>query len=349
MQIYNHFIGIDIGKFNFFVGRHNNNEVKEYENNPDGIDSFIKDYRSVLSKGFTVLETTGGYEMRLLLTLCEKKFAVHRANTRKVKNFIRSLGNGAKTDKLDSKALALYAYERRERLECFKPQSKLFFELYELVQRCSDLKSMMVAEKNRLKSPRANHVKESCAHMIEVLAQQITTITERINNLIDQDDVLKIKKTTLMTISGIGGITANNLLVLIPELGSLNRKEIASLTGLAPIAKDSGSCRGYRATGHGRAGIKPVLFMAAMAARNSNSSLKSFYNRLIEAGKRKMVALTALMRKIIVIANAKIRDLNLALAASANCASVDGGKVAAKADIAVAAGDDVFTGACAIA
>ena len=123
--------------------------------------------------------------------------------------------------------------------------------------------------------------------------------------------MLQKKKEVLKTIPGVGEVTANHLLVLLPELGTLNRKQIASLTGLAPIANDSGKFKGYRATGHGRAGIKPILFMAAMAARNSNSSLKSFYNRLVDAGKKKMVALTALMRKIIVMANAKVRDLNL--------------------------------------
>lgn len=128
------------------------------------------------------------------------------------------------------------------------------------------------------------------------------------NQIIETDAVLKEKKAVLKTIPGVGEVTAVNLLILVPELGTLNRKQIASLTGLAPIANDSGQFKGYRATGHGRAGVKPILFMAAMAARNSNSWLKSFYNRLIEAGKKKMVALTALMRKIIIIANARIRD-----------------------------------------
>lgn len=309
MELYNHFIGIDIGKLSFVVGVYRNKAVREYENTLEGIENFLKDYRSMLPKAFIVLETTGGYEMRLLLTLCEKGFVVHRANTRKVKNFIRSLGNGAKTDALDGKALALYGYERHPRLECFKPQSKQSLELYELVQRCSDLKSMLVAEKNRVKAPRADYIKESCKLMIETLGKQIETLTARINAIIEGDAVLKKKKEILKTIPGIGDVTANCLLILLPELGTLNRKQIASLTGLAPIANDSGLHKGYRATGHGRAGIKPILFMSAMAARNSKSCLNSFYNRLIQAGKKKIVALTALMRKIIVIANARVRDL----------------------------------------
>jgi transposase len=311
MEVYKNFIGIDIGKLSFVVGVYGSKKVQEYENNLEGIHSFIKAYRSLLTNGFSILETTGGYEMRILLMLCEEGFTVHRANTRKVKNFIRSLGNGAKTDELDSRALALYGYERHARLECFKPQSQQALELYELVQRCSDLKFMLVAEKNRFKAPRADYIKESCELMIDSLSKQIEVLTGRINQIIENDAVLKKKKAVLKTIPGIGEITANYLLVLLPELGSLNRKQVASLTGLAPIANDSGLFKGYRATGHGRAGVKPILFMAAMAARNSNSWLKSFYNRLVEAGKKKMVALTALMRKIIVIANARVRDFNL--------------------------------------
>jgi transposase len=286
-------------------------KTREYDNNPTGIKAFINDFKNKLNNGLCILETTGGYEMRLLLTLCEAGFAVHRANTRKVKRFIQSYGNDAKTDKLDAKALALYAYERAQRLELFSPQSTEALALFELVQRRNDLKQMLVAEKNRLKAPRADIIKTSCNAVLEVLNDQMTTITEEINALIDADPVLKAKKEVLKTIPGIGDIIANELLVLLPELGSLTRRKIASLAGLAPKANDSGQFSGYRCISYGRCGIKPMLFLAAMAARNSNSSLKTFYNGLVATGKKKMVALTALMRKIIVIANARIRDFNL--------------------------------------
>lgn len=309
MTLYNNFVGVDIGKFSFVVAVHGQKLVKEYDNAPSGINSFIKDYKKQLSQGLCILETTGGYEMRLVLILCDAGYSVHRANTRKVKHFMRSLGNSAKTDKLDSKALALYGYERSERLESFTPQSKQALALYELVQRRQDLKRLLIAEKNRLKAPRANLVQESCRVIIETISQQVQLITAQINTLIEQDPELKAKKEVLKSIPGIGDITANELLVLLPELGTLSRRQIASLAGVAPIANDSGTYKGYRATGHGRSDIKPILFMAAMAARNSNSSLKSFYNRLIEAGKKKMVAITALMRKIIVIANARLKPL----------------------------------------
>lgn len=313
MSLYNNYIGIDIGKAFFVVAVYGSKKTHEYENTPTGIKGFINDFNSKLKHSLTVLETTGGYEMRLLLTLCETGYRVHRANTRKVKRFIQSYGNEAKTDKLDALSLSLYGYERSPRLEPFTPQSTQALALFELVQRRTDLKQMLVAEKNRLQAPRAELIKESCHAMLDVLAAQIKTITETINTLIESDPVLKGKKAVLKTIPGIGDIIANELLVLLPELGSLTRRKIASLAGLAPKANDSGQFNGYRCVSYGRCGIKPILFMAAMAARNSHSNLKSFYNQLINSGKKKMVALTALMRKIIVIANARIRDFNLGL------------------------------------
>lgn len=316
MTLYNNFIGIDIGKYNFVVASYGNKETKEYENNYSGIDIFMKDYKDLFADSLCILEPTGGYEMQLLLALCEQNFNVHRANTRMVKNFIRSFGNAAKTDNLDAKALALYGFERGERLELFKPQSEKAFELYELVQRRNDLKQMLVAEKNRTKSPILNVTKVSLDAVIEVISEQLKTITDKINSLIESDEVLTIRKKIIKTVPGIGDIVANELLVMLPELGSLDRRKIASLAGLAPRANDSGTFSGYRKTGHGRNLIKPVLFLAAMAARNSNSELKVFYEKMINRGKKKMVALTALMRKIIVIANARLKDFgaeNLAI------------------------------------
>lgn len=308
MITYTSFIGIDIGKYSFVVAVHGSKKVEEYENTPAGINEFIKSHKKSLTRGLCILETTGGYEMGVLLALCSYGFAVHRANTRKVKHFIKSYGNAAKTDKLDAKNLALYGFERGQGLELFAPLSKQASELYELIQRRTDLKQMLVAEKNRLKSPRTARVQENIQSIIDILKIKLEDITEEINSLISQDPVLSEKKKVLKTIPGIGDIIANELLILLPELGQLSRREIASLVGVAPRCNDSGTVRGYRRTTHGRAGIKPLLFLAAMAARNSNSTLKTFYEGLIARGKIKMVALVALMRKIIVIANARLKN-----------------------------------------
>lgn len=309
MQNYHNFIGIDIGKFTFVVSMYTHKDVKEYNNDGQGIEEFLEDYKDILPQSFCILETTGGYELILLYTLCNKKIAIHRADTRKVKSFIKSYGSSAKTDKLDAKALAKYGFERQTLLKPFEPQSARALDLFALVQRRNDLKQMIVAEKNRLKAPNVSVVKESCEQMIATLNVQIDTITDQIKNLIDLDPILKQKMDVLKTIPGIGDIVAFQLVILLPELGTLDRRKIAALAGVAPISNDSGKYSGYRRTGHGRGGIKPILFLSAMAARNSKSVLRDFYDRLIVAGKKKMVALTALMRKILVIANAKLRDL----------------------------------------
>ena len=308
MKSYTSFIGIDIGKLTFFVAVHGQRTVKEYENIPSGINQFLNDFKKTLATSLCILETTGGYEMRLLLALSGKRYAIHRANTRHVKNFIRSYGNTAKTDRLDAQHLALYGFERAHSLLLFTPPSEQAMQLYELVQRRIDLKQMLVAEKIRLKAPRTFYTSESIQLIVDVLTKELGNITKQIDEIITQDPVLKQKQKTLRTIPGIGPIIANELITLLPELGELNRREIAALVGLAPLSNDSGQFRGYRRTTYGRQGVKPLLFLAAMAARNSHSHLRTYYESLLARGKLKMVALVALMRKIIVMANARLKD-----------------------------------------
>jgi transposase len=308
MKNYHNFIGIDIGKFNFVVSVYNQKETNVFDNSAEGIVKFFDYYDSILGESLCVLETTGGYEIGLLTTLCNRNVSVHRANTRKVKNFIRSFGNEAKTDILDAKALALYGFERKDKLELFMAKSNDDLELYQLAMRRQDLIKMLIAEKTRLQVPNTQFTKESCKFMIDTISEQIKSITNRISYLIDKSAKLSSRKEVLKTISGIGDNSASQLLILLPELGTLNRKQIAALTGLAPKSNDSGTYRGHRSIMNGRDNIKPILFMAAMAARRSKSEFRAFYEKLIAKGKKKMVALTALMCKIIVIANAKIRD-----------------------------------------
>jgi transposase len=310
MKSYRNFIGIDIGKFSFFVAIYGRKSVKEYENTPSGISQFISHFEKELPDTLCVLEPTGGYELKLLMTLCERNYAVHRAHIRQVKNFVRSLGNGAKTDNLDAHHLSLYGHERSETLSRFSLQSAQTSTLYELVQRRRDLRQMLVAEKNRFQSPYAESVKANIKMHIGFLEDEMAEITNRIEEIIQQDELLKKKRKILRSIKGIGEIISFELLVSLPELGQLSRREIASLVGVAPISRDSGKSKGYRRTGHGREGIKPMLYLAAMAARNSKSNLRTYYENLISRGKCKMVALTALMRKIIVIANARLKQMS---------------------------------------
>ena len=312
MTHYQNFIGIDMGTFTFVVAVNDTKKTIEYENSPAGISQFIEEHQALLPEALSVVETTGGYELPLLYTLCSASYPTHRADTRKVKAFIRSLGSQAKTDALDARALAFYAKERAERLSLFTPQSSASVELFQLLQRRKDLTDFLVAEKNRQDKPTTLLVQKSYATLVATIQTQLAEITQAIGQIIKSDPVLKEKQKVLKTIDGIGDVVSFHLLILLPELGSLSRRKIAALAGVAPRANESGRFQGYRRTGRGRNGVKPILFIAAMSARNAKAGLlRVFYDRLVESGKKKMVAMVALMRKILVIANARIRDLAL--------------------------------------
>lgn len=309
--MYQNFIGIDIGKASFVVGFYNQRDTYEFENSLKGFKAFIERFEAILPFSLVVLETTGGYEMNLVTYLVSRKFAVHRADTRKVKYFIRSLGKEAKSDAIDAQGLSRYGCERHERLDLYVPKVSNQELLQQFTQRRLDLKKMLVQEKNRSQSPNLNaSISKSCYAMINALEKQMLAVDEAIQSLIDADPKQKEKQQVLQEVDGIGQIISGTLLALLPELGTVNRRKIASLVGLAPHPYESGSKIGYRRTKGGREDARSILFMAAMTASRSKGRLGEFYRSMIARGKKKMVALTALMRKIVVIANAKIADWN---------------------------------------
>lgn len=307
-MVYHSFIGIDIGKNEVVVAELATNKVDTFTNDELGWSSLFRAKYSLLKDALVVLEPTGGYEHGLLTFLIDKGLAVHRADTRKVKNFIRSFGQKAKTDKIDALALANYAFERQTRLKLFNPPDSVQNTLKILEERRQDLKQMLVKEKNRSQAPLNGPVQANIKAVIACLTEQIEAVSGQIDSLIAVNPSLSKKHKTLLEIPGIGEITSKALLALLPELGHLDRRKIASLCGVAPHPKQSGTRVWYSRTIGGRRNLKPVLFMAAMAARRSKTHLGQFYEKLVNTGKKKMVALVALMRKIIVIANAKIRD-----------------------------------------
>jgi transposase len=305
---YSNFIGIDIGKTEFVSFLGNDDKTNCYKNNQIGFKKFLRDHKH-LSQPLVILETTGGYEAACLNFLIDKNLTVHRADTRKVKNFIRSFGQNAKTDNLDAKALALYGKERQERLNVYQKIDEKQEELKLLVERRQDLKQMRTQEKNRFQAPLNKSLQPGIKAVLDCLEKQIENIDESINKIIENNNELSRKREILKTIPGIGEVTAISMLALVPELGQLNRKQIASLCGVAPFAKQSGQKNCYRKTYGGRRNLRPILFMAAMGARrNKGSNLALFFERLEKKGKKPMVALVAIMRKIIVIANAKLKE-----------------------------------------
>ena len=261
---------------------------------------------------FIVLEFTGGYENKLCNFLSEKGCFFHKADPKKAYYYHKSLRIKGKTDKIDAIGLASFARERFESLALFQPLSPEEKVLKDLHTRRKDLLEMRTKETNRLKSPgRASaSASSSINKVIDFLNQEIESIEKEIEDLIDKDKEIGEKLEVLQEIEGVGEKTARCLLAFFPELGRLSGRAIAALSGCAPFPKDSGTMKGYRSTGgSGRGFIKTSLFLAAMgASRAKKGFLSSMYKRLIEGGKAKKVALTAIMRKIVVIANAKMRD-----------------------------------------
>jgi transposase len=308
--VYHNFIGIDISKDEFHVAVFGNNTVTQFANSEKGFKDFAKANKEFLVNGLVVLEATGGYEAALLNYCQTKKIAAHRANTKVVKSFIRSLSKLGKSDAIDAQGLARYAKERHEDLQLYVKIADTEKELTELANRRSDLKRTLTQEKNRLQAPDNKFCKSSNELIIEALKKEIERLTKRQQELISENESLTAKIELLAKeVAGIGETTAIQLVSVFPELGKLNRRQVASLAGLAPHPNESGKKIGYRATRGGRDNIKPILYMAAMAAARSKNKLGEFYKKLIAKGKKRMVALVALMRKILIIANAKIKEL----------------------------------------
>lgn len=307
--MYHNFIGIDISKATFVVAQYGEKGTHTFDNNPKGFEEFFQKYGNVLLESLVILETTGGYEMALIRHLLPKNIPIHRANARKVKYFIRSLGNEAKTDAIDAGGLARYGYGRQNRLKQFVMPTCEQKHLQQLIQRRRDLKKILVQEKNRKQAPNQNsRVSQSCEGIIKHIEEELKALDLEVQALIELDPVQKEKQRILQEISGVGPVVSSALLALLPELGTVNRRQIASLVGLAPHPYECDQMIGYRKTKGGRQDLRSILFMSAMTASRSKSRLGEFYQGLINRGKKPMVALTALMRKIIVIANAKLLD-----------------------------------------
>lgn len=306
--VYQHFIGIDIGKFEMLVAEYGHRRTQRFDNTPLGWRALVKAFKTQWLNALVILETTGHYELGVLLYLNSCGYAVHRANTRHVKHFIYSRGQNAKTDTLDAHALARYGYERHAELPLFKANPQAL-KLYELAQRRLDLKKIIVQEKNRFKAPSLSKiVQKSCQRLLNALQKELDAIDNRLQSFIEADPDFKAKQAVLQSIPGIGPITSRALLCFMPELGTLNQKQVASLAGLAPYVKQSGCFKGQARIKGGRKEVRNSLFMAAMAARNSHSRFKTFYETLQAKGKKPIVALTALMRKLIVVANARLKE-----------------------------------------
>lgn len=257
-----------------------------------------------------ICEPTGGHEHVLLAELMVAGIACHRVDALKVKAFIRSFGTLAKTDALDAEALARYGQDRWDRLSLFLPKQAEQKMLTDLVARREDLIAMKVAEQNRSKAPAGKLIKASCEAILRAITRQIEAIEAETKALIDRTPQFRAAFLEMQRLPGVGSLTAIALLAHMPELGALQRRQAASLAGVAPHANDSGLFKGHRTMRGGRSEVRRLLYLAALAASHAKGPLREVYQRLVQNGKKPIVAIGALMRKIIVILNARLRDLN---------------------------------------
>jgi transposase len=300
-----HVIGCDVGKATVVAFDSRTGQTTDLPNRPDALKAFAG---TLPRTCLVVCEATGGYEAALLLAVTEAGLPAHRADARKVKAFIRSLGRIAKTDAIDARGIARYGQERHALLGRWRPRDADLDDLQTLVRLRTRLVKQRAALTNQIKAPGGDIAKNRLRALVEVTTGQIDAIEDDIGGLIDRQPAIARVVAIIHDIPGCGPVTAATVAALMPELGDMTGKQAASLAGLAPHPHQSGRRDGYRRTRGGRPEIKRALFMAAMAARKHNPDLAKVYKRLVENGKKPIVAITAIMRKLITIINARVRD-----------------------------------------
>lgn len=252
-----------------------------------------------------VMEATGGYQRKVAAALLDAGHYVAVVNPRQVRDFARGLGILAKTDRIDASVIARFGQQIHPRI--LEKQPEKLAELEQLVVRRRQLVDLKTAEKNRLETITNKAVRCSIQQVIDMLDQQVKRIEKDIRALVNSNDDWKDKSDLLISVPGVGLITVASLLAELPELGLLNRQEIAALVGLAPFNRDSGRFRGKRSIWGGRASVRAVLYMATLTARTHNPVIRSFAQRLKAEGKEFKVIMTACMRKLLVILNTMVK------------------------------------------
>ena len=278
--------------------------VERFGNDVEGIASVVR-LSNELDASLVVMEATGGYEMALAAELGLNDVPTAVVNPRQVRDFARSLGILAKTDALDAKVIAQFADKMRPEprpLPDHQAQA-----LKAMVSRRDQVIQMMTMEKNRLKRALLP-VHARVTDHITYLENELKDIDRDITQAIEDSPMWRAKDDLITDVPGIGPVSSMTLIAALPELGTLNRQKIATLVGVAPMNRDSGSYRGRRSIWGGRSRVRRALYMAAMVAVQHNPVIKAFYDRLVEKGKPKKVAIIASMRKLLTIINAMLRD-----------------------------------------
>jgi len=301
------YIGIDVSKDTLEVHARPEGTKWSVRNDKVGLTTLLKALKK-LAVELVVMEATGGLEQEAADKLVKAGYGVAIVNPRQIKDFAKSTGKLAKGDALDAGVIAHYA-------EAIKPEHRHVVDeagkaLRELVRRRKQVVEMMAAEKNRSATAKGKVLGSIRAH-IHWLQKELEDIDCDLKGEIKDQPEWREKDEILRSVPGVGPVTSIVLLSSLPELGCVNRKEIAALAGLAPFNRDSGTIHGKRVVWGGRADVRAILFMATMSATRCNPKIKDYYERLIKAGKEFKVAMTACSRKLLTILNKMIHDKTL--------------------------------------
>jgi transposase len=297
------FVGVDVAKAELVIAIRPSGDRWTVANDEAGIRALLKRLHQH-SATLVVLEATGGYERAVVAALAAARVPVVVANPRQVRDFARATGQLAKTDQIDADTLALFAERVRPEPRGLPDEAATAFDA--LLTRRRQVLEMIVAERNRLEHARPP-VRRGITQHIQWLERQLQEVDRDLDDALKASPVWRAKEDLLRSAPGVGPVLSRTLIGELPELGTLPRKQIAALVGVAPLARDSGVRKGKRLVWGGRAPVRAALFMAALVGTRCNPVIQAFYQRLRAAGKPKKVALTACIRKLLTILNAMMR------------------------------------------
>ena len=297
------YVGIDVSKDRLDVAVVPSGDKRQFSNDEAGLSKLLG-MLVKLAPTLVVMEPTGGFEVPLAGALAAEGLPVAVVNARQIRNYARAVGKLAKTDKLDAMIIAEFAHKVEPEVRPLRDEENQ--EIKAIVSRRCQLVEMLKAEKNRL-AIAPKHIKPNIMAHIEWLRREMDDLDRNLRELIEASPIWREKDDLLRSIPGIGNVISATLLAELPELGTLNRREIASLAGVAPFNQDSGTIKGKRRIWGGRTSVRHALYMAALVGTRYNPVIKAFYTRLLQKGKAKKVALVACMRKLLTILNSIIR------------------------------------------
>ena len=298
-------VGIDVSKDRFDVHVWPTGEAFTADNTPAGIARLLDRLRP-LGATPVVVEATGRYERRVAFELMSDGFEVAVVNPRQPRDFAKATGQLAKTDRIDARVLAQFGAAIGPRTGQLPPESLLLLD--ELVARRRQLVEMVTAENQRHGQAFDGKLRTSIAKLLRTLDRELKSVEARVAELLDRDDDWRGKLQLLKGVPGVGDATAATLIAELPELGQLNRQQIAALVGVAPMNRDSGKQRGQRHIAGGRQSVRNVLYMATLTARTHNPLIRAMAGRLTRAGKPFKVMMTACLRKLLTILNTMVRN-----------------------------------------